>query len=63
MTLSQRIRKAALGPMPRSWLMNDRSGAGVTAATYLGVVLYQWLYDATDTERRFFLLFVAEALE
>lgn len=65
MTTSERIRAAALGSTPQSpeaiscWVGNDCwkvYGLGVNEELDL-------FWVATDTERRFFLLFVAEALE
>lgn len=64
MTPSERIRAAALGPTPRGyhahlWSWVDPHTANTVARDHD----LRWFLYSTDTERRMFLLFVAEALE
>lgn len=65
MTLSNRIRAAALGPRPRSKL-NHLAVWTPDAEAFKAVHKWgAWIYSSCgdDTERRMFLLFVACALE
>jgi hypothetical protein len=65
MTLSDRIRKAALGPTPRlpdtrcNWLKRY----DVWLATERLYIADGSFLEATNIERRMFLLFCAEALK
>ncbi len=62
MTLSQQIRKAALGPTPKE---PDHITGWFPYEPWVVVMLPSQLdwFCAWDFERRMFLLFVAEALE
>ena len=64
-TLSDQIRRAALGPSPKPGVALWRwfgFGQGYYASRR-ALVQFKEFWDGTDTERRMFLLFVAEALE
>ena len=66
-SLSQRIRKAALGPTPKpSTLRSDWIGYDDVWAVRVALAP-MWadgrFTDATQTIKRFFLLFVAEAID
>lgn len=68
MTPAQRIRKAALGPAPRHphhvrfWTRDH--ALAVEVMKNMEMMADYWLFfEANNTERRIFLLFVAEALE
>jgi hypothetical protein len=67
MTPADRIRKAALGPtplgdwLPQWWVYGDCAAMKLVRSYYQdGDRFYK---DGTDTERRMFLLFVAEAID
>jgi hypothetical protein len=71
MTISDRIRRAALGPTPNhpEWLYSwvgygtGEHYALKDHADWVGDGRTKFYGSADDTERRMYLLFVAEALE